>query len=782
MNNLKDNVLLIVPSYLKQKVIMVLGKSHELKNIKVVSFNSFLDNFLFSFNEKTIYHLMSKYNLKYDLAVMYLNNLRYIEDKKYTSTKLNELVNLKKYLDREKLLIYNHYFKETLSRKNIVFYNMDETKFNKKIIEQVKKIADVSVINEKNNNNFLHKIFEFKDCNDELESVAEHICELINNGVNISNIVLLNISEDYIMPLKRIFGIFNILINIPNKNNILSTKMVRFFLDNLNSDIEKTIVLLKEQFDLNNSNNLDIYNKIINICNKYAWVEDHTLIKDLLIHDFSVTKKKEKIISNAVRIENFGEYIPSDDDYVFLVGFNQGIVPVLERDEEYINDEIKSEINLDTTVEKNDFHNKRSLETIKNIKNMWISYIRTSKNGELQLSTLNNVLDYDVIHSNKKYNYSNLNNKLKLSEHLDDYLTYGTKSEELLKLYTSYQDLKYRKFNNKFKGIKYTPENITLSYSSLDNYYKCAFRYYVSSILKLNIYEENFANYLGSLFHFVLSKKQECSLEESWNLFLSNNKREFTNKELFFLEKGKEELQFILEVLEEQKFYTNFNDEVYETKIEIEKDNNTKFVGIIDKIIFNKDKSLSAIIDYKTGNPSLNLNNLPYGLSLQLPIYLYLMNKSNPDTEVVGFYLQKIIPSLIIKDQIKSINDQKKELLKLQGYSLSNEEKLSEFDKTYVDSSLIKSMKIGNNGFYAYSKTLTNSEISKITNIVDDKIDEAIKNIKDNNFEINPKHIGKENVGCAFCKFRDICYMNNKDVVYLEEIKDLSFLGGDDNA
>lgn len=780
MNNLKDNTLLIVPSCLKEKVLLSLNK--ELKNIKVMSFNLFLDNFLFSFDEKTIYHLMSKYNLKYDLATMYLNNLRYVEDKKYISNKLNELVSLKKYLDRQNLLIYNSYFKENIKNKTIVFYDIEETKFNKNIIDEVKKITDVTVLNDENNNNFLHQIFEFKDCNDELESIAEHICELINNGVNTSKIVLLNIGDDYIIPLKRIFKLFNILVNVPGKNTILSTKMVRFFLDNLNSDIEKTIVLLKEQFNLNNQSNLDIYNKIINICNKYVWMEDFTLAKELLIHDFSITKKQEKIISNAVRIENFEEYIPNENDYVFLVGFNQGIVPFLERDEDYINDAIKAEIKLDTTVEKNDFHNKKSLEIIKNTKNMWISYIRTSKNGELQLSTLNNLLNYEIIHSNKKYSYSNLNNKLKLSEDLDNYLTYGTKSEELLKLYSSYPDLKYRKFNNKFKGVKNNFENLILSYSSLDNYYKCAFRYYVSSVLKLNIYEENFANYLGSLFHFVLSKKQECSLEESWDLFLSDNKREFTHKELFFLEKGKEELKVILEILDEQKSYTNFNDEIYETKIEIEKDNNVKFVGIIDKIMFNKDKSLSSIVDYKTGNPSLNLNNLPYGLSLQLPIYLYLMNKSNPNTEVVGFYLQKILPSLIVKEHAKSIHDQKKELLKLQGYSLSNEEKLREFDKTYVDSSLIKSMKMGNNGFYAYSKTLTGSEMSKITNIVDQKIDEAIKNIKDNNFEINPKHIGKENTGCAFCKFNDICYMNNKDIVYLDEIKDLGFLGGDDNA
>lgn len=782
MNNINDNTLIIVPEYLKE--IVLLKFSNELKNIKVMSFNLFLDNFLFSFDEKTIYHLMSTYNLKYDLALMYLNNLRFIENKKYSSSKLNKLVNLKEYLDKKELLIYNHTFKEQLKNKKIIFYGIKESKFNYYVINKVKSITNVEVFNDNNNNNnnYTHEIFEFKDCNDELEFVAENICELLNNGVNIKNIVLLNIGDDYLVSLKRTLKLFNIPVNIPNKNNILSTKIVSFFLDNMFSDINKTFVLMKEKFDLNNVNNLDVYNQLINICNKCSWIDDYLLVKDLIIHDLSTIKIKVEKIVNSVRIENFEEYHPNEDDYVFLVGFNQGIIPILERDENYINDDIKYEINMDTTVEKNDIHNKRSLEIIKSTKNMWISYIKTSKNGELQLSTLNNILNYPVIHSNKKYKYSNLNNLLTLGKNLDNYLTYGTKSSELLNLYANYPDIKYRSFDNRFKGINNTPQSLILSYSSLDNYYKCAFRYYVSSVLKLNIYEENFANYLGSLFHFVLSKKNESSLEEAWNLFLSDNPKELTNKEKFFLDKAKEELKFILEVLQIHNEYTSFNDEIYETKIEIEKEDNIKFMGIIDKIMFDKSHNLAAIIDYKTGNPHLSLNNIPYGLSLQLPIYLYLMNNRYPDTEVVGFYLQKILPSLIIKDEIKSLSDQKKELLKLQGYSLSNEAKLQQFDKTYVDSSLIKSMKMGNNGFYAYSKTLTESQMKKMTKLVDNKINEAIKNIKNNNFEINPKQIGKENVGCAFCKFKDICYMSNKDIVYLNEIKDLSFLGGEDNA
>lgn len=777
MENIKENSIIVVPNYLKEQVLLKI--SEELKNIKVMTISSFIDNFLFSFDEKAIYYLMKEYSLKYDVALMYLNNLKFIENKNYSFNKLNDLVRLKINLEKLELLIYNSQFKETMKRKNIVFYEIQETKFNKWLIKQVKEITEVSIINKVYDKEYKHEILEFNDFNDEVEFVAEKVSELLNEGVDVSSITLLNIGTDYLFSLKRVFNIFNIPINLKEKNTILSTKMVTFFLNNINSDINVTLSLIKEKFDLKNHKNFNLYNQIIMICNKYSWINDYNLIRDLLVHDFSVTHIETEKIINSVNVVNLEEYIPNDNDYVFLLGFNQRIVPILEKDEDYISDKMKLEVYTDTTAEKNEIHNNICLKVIKNTKNMWISYI---KNNDSDLSTINNVLNYQVIKWNKKHQYSYLNNLINLSKELDTYLTYGVKTKELTDLYSNYSDIKYRSFNNQFKGIKGHKKPLVLSYSSIDNYYKCSFRYYISSVLKLNIYEENFANYLGSLFHFCLSKRKEYSLEESWNLFLEENKKELTNKEKFFLEKGKRELEYIFEVLDVQSGYTSFNDEEYETRIEIEKGKDTKFVGIIDKIMFNKEQNLSAIVDYKTGNPELKLNNIPHGLNLQLPIYLYLLKNKYPNMEVVGFYLQKILPSIIVKDASKTLDSQRKELLKLQGYSLKNEEKISYFDKTYVDSNLIKSMKVGNNGFYAYSKTLNNSEMDNIINVVDNKIDEAIKNIDEGNFKINPKHIGKENIGCTFCKFKDICFVNNKDVVYLEEIKDLSFLGGDNNA
>ena len=193
---------------------------------------------------------------------------------------------------------------------------------------------------------------------------------------------------------------------------------------------------------------------------------------------------------------------------------------------------------------------------------------------------------------------------------------------------------------------------------------------------------------------------------------------------------------------------------------------------------------MAAIIDYKTGNPNLNLNYLPYGLDMQLPVYLYLVNnvdKISP-AKVVGFYLQKLIHSEVTYNPKISYLDQKKKNLMLQGYSISDEDLLNQFDSSYMDSSVIRSMKVGKNGFYSYSKVLSSSEMDRISKLVEENIVKAMGLIKIGDFDINPKRIGTDSIGCEYCPFRDICFHTESDVKILKEYKDLSFLRGDEDA
>ena len=73
-------------------------------------------------------------------------------------------------------------------------------------------------------------------------------------------------------------------------------------------------------------------------------------------------------------------------------------------------------------------------------------------------------------------------------------------------------------------------------------------------------------------------------------------------------------------------------------------------------------------------------------------------------------------------------------------------------------------------------KVLSKEKINKLIEIVKDNIDNAFDNILDAKFDINPKRVGKDNIGCSFCKYSDICFMKEEDVVSLEEHNNLDFL------
>ena len=52
------------------------------------------------------------------------------------------------------------------------------------------------------------------------------------------------------------------------------------------------------------------------------------------------------------------------------------------------------------------------------------------------------------------------------------------------------------------------------------------------------------------------------------------------------------------------------------------------------------------------------------------------------------------------------------------------------------------------------------------------------KNLSDLNEQWGEKFIAIDgkNIGCDFCKYKDLCFMSNRDIIELEDIKDLDFL------
>ena len=762
LDYLTDNTLLVVPNDIKEDIILEVTEEKPLVNIKYISLENLRRSF-FEYDEKAIYYLMKHYNLKYEVALIYLDNMLYLKKKSYDNEKLNNLLKLK-------VEVKNLIKTRKINFDNIVVYGYGLSNFDLELLKD-KKITMV-----KDKGSYIHNcVYEFKTINGEVEFVFDKIAELIKQGIGINKIKLMGVTNSYYSILKRMGYFYNIPISIPNDINLYQTTIGKYFIDNLSDTV---IDEIKEKFT-----NQDIINKVIDIYNKYIEYDIND-IKDLIIYDLKHTKIKNKELKNSVKLISFDSKV-SDDDYVFILGFNYGSIPVIYKDEDFFNDEEKKLLGLFTSQELNKLEKMKIIDKINSIKNLYITYKLQDNKEKYLISNLNEELNLKIIKDYKSsFNHSDLYNQIVLSSSLDKLIKYGVKDESLV--YLNNYDLNYRKYDNKYNKIenedllKYLNDNLLLSYSSIDNYYKCSFRYYLNNILKVNKFEETYQTVLGSLFHYVLSKAftDDFDFEKEYQTFLDNQKYQFNNKEIFFIEKLKNELKFIIDTIKKQYQNLNLNQALYEQKIFIDKSTSIKvtFMGIIDKILYKEEdnQTILCIIDYKTGNPILDIDNTKYGLEMQLPIYLYLSKELKfKNIKIAGFYLQKILNNEINKDNNHSYLELKENNLKLQGYTNDDLNVLEKFDKTYENSQVIKSLKTTSNGFSHYSKMINDEEIDKLIEIVDEKINFARDNILNGSFDINPKRLDGENIGCLYCPFIDICYRQEKDIVDI---------GGDDNA
>ena len=675
-------------------------------------------------------------------------------------------------------------FINTLTNKEIVIYNLPISKEVQYLIDKLSVSNTISIYQDEINT-YQHTIYELNTIEEEVEYVANSICKLIKDGINISKIYLTNLDEEYRKIIKRIFPMFGIPYTLNSQESVYSTFICTKFFELYNSNLSITMEQLKEYIDSKETE--DIYNKIINVINKYTFVEDKNDVLDLIKYDLKNTKLTQKDIPTSVHEVSLKDTIFSDDEYVFTLSFNQGIIPSIYKDESYLTDNDKQELTVSLTVDKNNLEKQIIQSKLNSIKNLIITFKHIANGEEYNISSINEILNYEVTtvfvqdHSN-----SELYNKIKLTSLLDEYYKYGTKPTILEVLNNHYKELPYNTYSNIFTGLnkdllkEYLNNKLTLSYSSLDKYYKCPFSYYLGNILKLNIYEEEFYQSIGTLFHAVLEKclNKDFNYDELWNQEVNNLNREYNNKEKFFLTKLKEELKFIIEVIQNQEKFTNLHNELHEEGIEVSlsSDMSIKFIGYVDKIKYQErdEDTIVAIIDYKTGNPNLDLTTIPYGIGMQLPVYLYLAKNSKKlkNIKVAGFYLQKILNNEVTVDKSKTYEQLKKNNLLLQGYSNEDQSILSEFDTSFADSNIIKSMKLKKDLSYSqYAKVLSTKEMDKLVEITENKINQGAELIKNAEFNIAPKKIGKKIYGCEFCKFKDICFHTNDDIVELTPLQ-----------
>lgn len=773
MNILKcieENSILIIPASLRNKVLKYFNDEEIFNNVKIITFNDLKKGLMFDYTNETINYVMSNYNTSYQVSKEYINSLYYLDDS-IKNEKFVFLTKLKNDLDDNSLLIYDNLYENFLESKNKLYvfgFNFVES-FNRHLLDIASKYIDIDFL-EQSDEDFEHTVYGFRSMDEEVQFVAENIAKLLSKGIDPNNVFIANYNNEYRFSFKYIFKNYGIPIYLPSEDSLYSTSIAKYFLDNLSNNLDILFNKLRKEYDCeNNKQNDMIVNKLFNLVNKYYWCDDLSKVENLLINEMKQIKINPSHMEHEVTISNIINNCFNDQEYVFLIGFNDSSIPKLKRDEDYISDDIKPEF-----LDKTNIYNKRikesTIKAIKNIKNLTITYKLSSKFNNYLPSYLINSMNLNVVLNTDDISYySDKMNILNLAKKYDSLIKYNV-VEKNIELLSNTYDINYRKYNNQFnitnnkKLLKLLDNNLTLSYSNINTYYKCPFKFYMSDILHIKEYQSLFEAFVGSLFHHCLELclSNDSNIDQVYDSYIEENYKNPTNKEKYFLSILKDEIKAIIPLIREQHTHSKANKESNETMIIHDCDGLIKYrlKGIVDKIFFYEDEAI--IIDYKTNNSTIDLNKMEFGMDIQLPIYLYLLNIKKPNIKIVGLYLQHILTNNKKMDAKLSEEELRKKNLRLCGLTL--DDSIKDFDDTYESSTIIESLKV-KDGKITGKNVLSEEDSRKLTNLIEDLINNCLNNVVNGNFIVNPLILDKKS-SCDYCEYKDVCYRTRANYNY----------------
>lgn len=761
MIDISDKTIIVTKPCVKNDLLLYASKNLGIIDFKIMTKKELLEDITFSYAPDVLQY-MTKYNKPVSICKTILDNLYYVDD----------IDGIKEDLISNKKIIYSESI--ITKYKKIYFYDIDIDPFFYKEIKKINK--NIEIIEEKSSTNSDNKVFVFNadDISDEVLFLFDKWYELINKGIDINKIKLVIPDDEYNTYLEYYSELFGINVNLNTRKSIYSYGIALKILERYKNG-ESLFDIIKSIGSTNNK----IVERIVNIINKYDWNKD---IYDLLVYEFKNNYVNGEKYSNSIEVFSIDDIIIKDDEYLFIAGFNQNLIPHINRDDDYFKDDKKELIGLFTSTQKNKLLKQEIIKLVNSSKETYISYkLKTPFNIYTKSSLLEN---FEFDEYNYEHNYaispSKMFDKYLLNSMVDNAYKYGIKNENLEILLSNVEN-DYGTYDNKFKGIeintlnKLLKDEIKLSYTSINSYYECAYKYYLKYLLKIKEDSSNIDSlFLGNLFHYVLSEVFNGSktIKELIDEFVKE--KQLNAKDKLYLKKYERELELLIDVIDENRNRSHFKDLYYEKEINITSTNKIKvtLTGKIDKILSFDDgiNNYVIIIDYKTGNLKVEYNNIVYGLNMQLFIYAYLIKNGGilPNPQIAGFYLKNIGHDLLKKQEGKTNDELIKNEYKLYGYSKENIDIIEKFDN---DFSSLKNLKVKTDGtFYSNSLVFSDELLEKFLGIVEDKVNEASANIISGNYEINPKELNDKNISCEYCKYFDICYRKNKDVNVLKQL------------
>ena len=202
----------------------------------------------------------------------------------------------------------------------------------------------------------------------------------------------------------------------------------------------------------------------------------------------------------------------------------------------------------------------------------------------------------------------------------------------------------------------------------------------------------------------------------------------------------------------------------------LSEDATMRLKGQIDRldVCETDDKVYVKVIDYKSGNTSLDLTLLYHGLQLQLVVYLNaaleIERKKHEGQEVApaGIFYYHIDDPLISGnggEDEQVLKDAILKGLRMNGLVSTDNEAVRHLDNALSEggSSSVIPVSINKNGSYSSkSKVISEEKFAILSDYVNEKIGEIGQRIMAGEVAVNPYTLGDKN-SCTYCDYNGIC-------------------------
>ena len=353
------------------------------------------------------------------------------------------------------------------------------------------------------------------------------------------------------------------------------------------------------------------------------------------------------------------------------------------------------------------------------------------------------------------------------------------------------------------------------SVTRVEHYAACAFAHFLAYGLKLQErkrYEISVPD-LGNIFHQVIEqfskqmKKQGLSfrtieeeqrnrlVEESLEqvikaygdgIFTSTKRNEYLLKRVERM--TKRTIWALCEHMKAGKFEAaayeikfDHLDALKSTRIQLSEEEILSLQGRIDRLDKAEDDKgiYIKVIDYKSGKTKLELEDLYYGLQMQLVVYLDAAlelerdNKKNAGKEIIpaGIFYYNIDDPVLEETERENADKELLKALKMNGLINSDKKIIQMLDKHFgsnpaclevsVKSDIMPVETTKEGAFHKRSSVVSQKGFEQLISHVRKQIAQCGKEILGGNTAIEPYHLDKK-TGCDYCPYSGVCAFDTK--------------------